>query len=260
MATKAPREVTIVQPAPSHDGSSTFAAFFVLETSRNPDAADQRPRFGLVIYDTATGANATRAGRLARVMFDRTMSERRRAENEPDRIEVVALITSTESALLTPRDRAEECIRHFEQERNNRLTIADLVDAKSWFLPERINDEWYAWGIIVIDRLEEQWEGALGYLEDHPNKDSHAVLEEDAFNSPFGSFIAVYWQPREEMWERCEEPVSPEARVWLNRMKLELVGRMLGAEGLSRSVSRFYGHFLPEGILDRELEATRIRT
>ncbi|OHE97551.1 hypothetical protein CORC01_07166 [Colletotrichum orchidophilum] len=261
MATKAPRELTVVQPAPSHDCSPAFAAYSVLETSRNPDVADQRPPFGLIIYDTAPGANAARAERLARAMFDRTMSERRRAENDPDRIEVVAFITSTEPALLTPRDRAEDCIRHFEQERNSRLTIANLVDAKSWFLPERIHDEWYAWGIIVIDRLEERWEEALGYLEDHPDEDSHVVLEEeDALSSPFGSFITVYWQPREETWERCKEPVTPESRVRLNRMKLELVGRMLGAEGLSRSVSGFYGHFLPERILDQELEAARIRT
>lgn len=271
MATKAPRQVTVVQPAPSQDGSPTFASYSVLETSRNPDAADQRPPFGLVIYDTATGANATRAERMARVTCDRTMTERRRAENDQDRIEVVALTppcvaqrgtTSTESDLLTPGDRAEAGIRHFEQERNSRLAIADLADAKSWFPSERVDDGRYAWGIILIDRLKERWEEALGYLEDHPDEDSHTsiVLEENALSSPFGSFVRVYWQPREEMWERWEEPVTPESRVWLNRMKLELLGRMPGAEGLLQSVSGFYGHFLPEGILDRDLEVARRRT
>jgi hypothetical protein len=263
---KSPRRVTVVQPAPSHDGSPIFAAYSVLESSRNPDAADQRPPFGLIIYDTAPGANATRAERMARVMFDRTMSERRRAENDPDRIEVVALKppgiaqpgrTSTEFEQLTPRDRAEACIRHFEQERNSRLTIPDLAEAKSWFLPERIDDDMYAWGILVIDRLEERWEEALGYLEDHPDEDTHVVSEEEALSSPFGSFAKVCWQPREETWELWEMPVTPESRVWLNRMKLELVGCMLGADGLLQSVSGFYEHFLREGILDRELEAAR---
>ncbi|KAK1982728.1 hypothetical protein LZ30DRAFT_716553 [Colletotrichum cereale] len=153
-------------------------------------------------------------------MFDRTMSERRRAEYDPGRIEVVAFTTSIESTPLTPRDRVEACVRHFEQERNSRLTIADLANAKSWFLPERINDEWYAWGIIVIDRLEERWEEALGYLEDHPDEDPNIILDEDAIGSPFGSSIVVYWQPREDIWERYEEPVTAESRVPLKRMKL----------------------------------------
>lgn len=270
-ARKSHPSVTVVRPAPSHDGSPIFAAYSVLEASQNRDAPDQRPPFGLVIYDTAPGANATRAERMARVIFDRTIRERRRAEFDPDRIEVVAMgpppvaqpdTTSTGgSNLPTPRDRAEACIRHFENERNSRLALADLEDARSWFLPERIDDDWYAWGIIVIDRLEERWEEALGYLKDHPDEDSHVVSGADALTSPFGSFIEVCWQPREEVWERWEEPVTPESRVWPSRMKLELIGRRLGVDGgLSQSVSGFYGHFLPEGILDRELESARKRT
>lgn len=267
-ARKSPRRVTVVQPAPSHDGTPIFAAHSVLEATLKPDADDGWPPFGLIIYDTAPGANAARAERMARLIFDRTMDERRRPDGDPDRIEVIALgppvaqpdTRSTGSYLPTPGDRAEACIRHFEKERNSRLALADLKDAKLFFLPERTVDHWYAWGIIVIDRLEERWEEALGYLEDHPEEDSHVIEEKDALTSRFGSFIEVRWQPREEMWEVWEEPVTPESRVHLSRMKLELIGHRLGIEGLLDGVNSFFTHFVPDGILDRELEAGRTRT
>ncbi|KAF6821959.1 hypothetical protein CPLU01_12292 [Colletotrichum plurivorum] len=247
LASKAPKEVTVVRPAPSHDGRAIFAAYSVLEETQHVDIAAHRPPFGLVIYDTTPGANPARAERMARVIFERTMKERRRAENDPDRIEVVA-----SPQTLTDRERARACIRHYEQERKSRLAMANAEDAKSWFLPEWLSDEWYAWGIIVIDRLQDRWEEALGYLEKHPK-------EEDALRSPYGSFMKLYWQPREEVWERWEEPVTPESLVHVNRMKLELLGRGLGAQVLSQGVSGFYEHFVRDGILDRELEAAGAR-
>ncbi|KAF6822591.1 hypothetical protein CMUS01_11022 [Colletotrichum musicola] len=261
LASKAPKEVTVVRPAPSHDGAAIFAAYSVLEEARHVDVAARRPPFGLVIYDTTPGANPARAERMARVIFERTMKERRRAENDPDRIEVIAfpLLQSSTGPALTDRERAEACIRHYEQERKSRLAMADSEDAKSWFLPERINDEWYAWGIIVIDRLEDRWEEALGYLEKHPEEDSSFPREENALRSPYGSCRMVYWQPREEVWERWEEPVTPESRVHVNRMKLGLLGRGLGADISSQSVSGFYEHFVRDGVLDRELEAAGAR-
>ncbi|KAF6813550.1 hypothetical protein CSOJ01_04572 [Colletotrichum sojae] len=264
LASKAPKEVTVVRPAPSHDGATIFAAYSVLEENQNIDAAAHRPPFGLVIYDTTPGANPARAERMARVISERTMTERRRAENDPDRIEVVAfpLSASTQPSTgpaPTDRERTEACTRHYEQERKSRLAMADPEDAKSWFLPERLSDELYAWGIIVIDRLEDRWEEALGYLEKHPEEDSSFPRQGDALRSPYGSFMKVYWQPREEVWERWEEPVTPESRVHVNRMKLELLGRGLGAQVLSQGASGFYEHFVRDGILDRELEAARAR-
>lgn len=68
-------------------------------------------------------------------------------------------------------------------------------------------------GVVVIDRLKERWEEALGYLEDHPEEESSVARENDALRSLFGSFERVYWQPREEDWERWEEPVTPESRI-----------------------------------------------
>ncbi|KUI69825.1 hypothetical protein VM1G_05053 [Cytospora mali] len=266
-ARKSPKKVTVVRSAPSHDGTPTFAAYDVLEHTQHLDDTAQRPPFGLVIYDTTPDANPSRAERIARAVFDRTMTERRRSEGDPDRIEVVVFplrgadqssTTSTEPP-LTDRERAEACTRHYEHERASRLAMPDPADAKSWFLPERIYDDWYAWGIIVIDRLEERWEGALNYLEDHPEEDSPIVTEDEAIRSPFGSFVKVYWQPREEVWERWGEPVTPESHVWLSRMKLERMGRGLGVEGLLQSVSGFYEHFVSEGILDRELAAARAK-
>lgn len=268
MASKAPREVTIVRPAPSHDGAPTFAAYSVLE-SRELDGDDdnaQRPPFGLTIYDTTPGADASRAAAMASLIFDRTMDERRRAENDPDRIEVVAFplpdergpsgSSFTENA-LSHRDRVDACIRHYERERVGRLAMVDAVEATSWFLPERVSDGWYTWGVIVIDRLEEHWADALDYPKNHPEARSPLVKEEDALSSQFGSFVRSYWQPRKEYWQRLEEPVTPERHVLVNPMKLELLGRGLGQSGLSGGVSSFYNHFLPDGILDRELEAAR---
>ncbi|KUI52924.1 hypothetical protein VP1G_00445 [Cytospora mali] len=266
-ASKSPPKVTVVRSAPSHDGTPIFAAYDVLKNTQNLDDDAQRPPFGLVIYDTTPDANPSRAERIARAVFDRTMTERRRSESDPDRIEVVVFplrgtaqssMRSTESP-FAGRERAEACIRHYEQERASRLAIPDPADAKSWFLPERIYDSWYAWGIIVVDRLEERWEEALNYLENHPEEDSPIVTEYEAIRSPFGNLMEVYWQPREEVWERWEEPVTRESRVWLIRMKLERLGRGLGVEVLLQSVNGFYEHFLSEGILDRELEAARAK-
>ncbi|KAK1994434.1 hypothetical protein LX36DRAFT_727402 [Colletotrichum falcatum] len=68
--------------------------------TRKLDPEDLWPLFPTVIYDTAPGVNATWAERLARVVFDRTMSERKRADNDPDRVEVVAFPMPTKSARI----------------------------------------------------------------------------------------------------------------------------------------------------------------
>lgn len=266
MASKSPKEITIVRPAPSHDGAPTFAAYSILESTQHLDdhddaatIASQRPPFGLTVYDTTSGADASRAAAMARLIFDGTMIERKRADNDPDRIEVVAFPLCDLENARTDRERVDVCIRHYEKERDSRLAMVNAAQATSWFLPEQISNGWYTWGIIIIDRLEEHWADALGYLEDYPEARSSIINEEDALHSPFGSFVRVYWQPREEYWQLWEEPLTPERHVQVSRMKLELLGHGLGQEGLSGGVSSFYNHFLPDGILDRELDAARAR-
>ncbi|KAF6812685.1 hypothetical protein CSOJ01_04981 [Colletotrichum sojae] len=52
---------TVVQPAPSHDGSPTFAAYEVLEATAETEAELRpvRPAFGCVVYDTTHTAHRT---------------------------------------------------------------------------------------------------------------------------------------------------------------------------------------------------------
>ncbi|KAK4098281.1 hypothetical protein N658DRAFT_488507 [Parathielavia hyrcaniae] len=76
-----PQSKVVVEPASSHDGSPTFAAYYVplyaLEAVpdsedgyRNSPPAEEteiyRPKFGLRIYDTTSHATAERAALLAR--------------------------------------------------------------------------------------------------------------------------------------------------------------------------------------------------
>ncbi|WDK21722.1 hypothetical protein CGRA01v4_13011 [Colletotrichum graminicola] len=112
---------------------------------------------------------------------------------------------------------------------------------------------------LVFDHLEERWEEALGYLKDGPEEVPCIVEEDDARISPFGSFVRIYWQPREEVWERWEEPVTPESHVKSYRVKLELLGHGPGLQRLLEGVSTSCEHFLANGILDIELKAARAK-
>ncbi|OHE94791.1 hypothetical protein CORC01_09898 [Colletotrichum orchidophilum] len=242
----------VVLPAPSHDGTPTYAAYLKPKVAPQPDDWDysshQQAPFGMVVYDTTPSSTPTRAAKMAHAISRRTL--RRNVEWGRERIEVVCFPLPSH---LTARERATACIRHHGHEIRSRVVMEDIDDAKFWFLPERFQDEWYGRGIAIVYRLEDSWEGAFECDE----TDIH--IEEEGAQSPYGSFATVYWRPREETWEYYEDEFRPENRVKVRRYGLESIGRMLGREGVGNSIRGFYEHFAPDGVLDRELAVAKTR-
>ncbi|GKT50969.1 uncharacterized protein ColSpa_11150 [Colletotrichum spaethianum] len=242
-----PKNKTIVHPAPSHDGSTAFVVYEATETVANDDEAGlttTRPPYAFVIYDTTP--EALRPGRTAELVqeiFERTYEERRGNDLLPNRIEVVAVpmpqpspsdIWDSEKQWkfrMNPKpiesrgdggrfdcvfpwfiNRVRACVLHYEAELKSRLAIKDKVVAKSWYLPERINDGAYARGIFLITQLKEDvddggygklqsWKDALGWTKRVPSEDWNFMTDERADRSIYGGLLQVLFQPREERWE-----------------------------------------------------------
>ncbi|KAK2018574.1 hypothetical protein LZ32DRAFT_330530 [Colletotrichum eremochloae] len=234
-------EKTIVQPAPSHDGAPTFAAFQVPENLETEDEIRPvRPPFAIVIYDATHTACATRSARFARALFDGTLHSRRSRDWLPDRFEVVTLPLPLS---LSDDERVEACIRHHEKEFQSRLMIADKTEAASWFLPERIMDMWYARRILILNRFEAgsddindtevaPWEEVL-HIEKTWNG---SKIHPDA--NRLGSFLEVDWQPRKH---------DPRTNIWLRAILFDMF----------LPAVPFYNHFVPDGVLNRQLEEAR---
>lgn len=258
LASRAPREETVVEPAPSHENTPTFAAYSVIEGTQPADRTKQRPAYCLCIYDVTPDANPARAEQMARAIFERTMAHRRRPDNDRDRVEVVALPRPEvrEQSDIADRELAEHCARHFEKERASRLVIGDAALAKSWYLPEMLSDQWYSMGILVISRVTDRWEEGLDWIDKHPEDFVAVINRQQAYNSRFGTCLLVKWQPREWIWRAYEEPITSESRLDVSTYSLEAL-RSAASELIASGVRKFYEHFLQDGILDRELTAAR---
>lgn len=172
-------------------------------------------------YDVTPDVNA--AEQMARAIFERTKAFRRRPDNDPDMIEVVALPQPKPEVQSSSADRelAEDCIRHFEEEIASRLAMEDAALARSWYLPERLSDAWYTMGIVVISRVTNGWKEGLDWIEMHYKGSSVIFSRKDPYNSRFGTCLLVKWQPREETWRAYEEPITPEQRVSVSAHGLE---------------------------------------
>ncbi|KAL0935739.1 ArcA-like protein [Colletotrichum truncatum] len=252
-----PPNKTFVQPAPSHDGAPTFVAYKVYDTTPDSEGALRllRPPFGIVVYDTTHTACPARSARLARALFDWTWRIRK-IHSRPDRIEVVTLPLPQS---LLDVERIEACTRHYEDESRNRLLIADKAEAASWFLPERIMDNHYARRILAINRFEDDgnndaevafWEESLG------NRDPFCPAMEEPKESRSGSFLCIDWQPRKETWQLFNGmPYSPEFRVSFHVFGFEGFGPC--CMDMVDAIEIFYNHFIPDGLLDRQLEEAR---
>lgn len=248
----------MVEPAPSHDNTPAFATYSILEGTQPTDRINQRPAYGLCIYDVTQDASPARAEQMARAIFERTKAYRGRPDSDPGRIEVVALPCPKPEVQSSPagRELAEDCIQHFEEERASRLAMEDGALARSWYLPDRLSDEWYAMGIVVISRVTDRWEEGLDWIERHYDGNSTIISRKDAYNSWFETCLLVKWQPREETWRAYEEPIAPEQRVTVSVYRLENL-RTTAHELLYLGVVTFHEHFLRDGILD--LEPTQAR-
>lgn len=140
---KAPRKFpleTIIEAAPSHDGTPTTAGYWLLEPM-------QRPLYAHRIYDTTPDAAIPgRAAELAKTINERTWDYRMRSGcGQYDRIEIVALPMPENT---TAEERVSKCKAHHIAEMSNREA--------DWHLPRTFRDNDYQRAIIIIGRLQEE--------------------------------------------------------------------------------------------------------
>ncbi|CAI0648933.1 unnamed protein product, partial [Colletotrichum noveboracense] len=241
---------TIVQPAPSHDGAPTFAAYQVFENT--PE--DLSPE------DLEAAVRPLLPG-LARAVFDRTYWYRRKRNHRPDRVEVVTLPLPQS---FTDAERAEACVRHYEEELRSRLLIPNVAEAVSWFLPGRIMESTYARRILPINRLEENDnddEVEVASWEESISNEEYAIEHEACMNpeaSRSGSFLCIDWQPRKELWlshRGLAYDPDKDKEIRTPCYGFEIFGNI--CMELVDAVEVFYNHFVPDGVLDLELDKAR---
>lgn len=251
--TPPPPNKVIVEPAPSHDGSPTFAAYEApvpllgpndTPPSENPEK--YRPPFGIRIYDITPTATPERAALLARRISELTYDTRYNDRcYEKDRIEVVAMPLLDQS--MTANDQAARCIAHNEAERAARLPIADAAVAASWYIVESFMHGYNcSKELFFIGHLkEDSWEEALR------NPDKVRWTE----HSDHGYFRHVLYEKRFDYPDGDEEDRCKEFYPSVE-FPLEHLGGHLSA--VRDDAADFYlCHFIPEGVLDMELALAR---
>ncbi|KAH6844583.1 hypothetical protein B0I37DRAFT_165312 [Chaetomium sp. MPI-CAGE-AT-0009] len=252
-----PRSKVVVEPAPSHDGASTFAAYEIPLSllAADPESADGysnsppsqgleelRPKFGIRIYDTTASATADRAALLARRISELTFDGRvsNDTHQQKDRIEVVALPLPEST---TVKDRKAKCIAHNEAERRARLSIADAALAASWFMVENFYDRSRKQVFIITD-LKDSWEDAL------PNTNGLGW----STRSGLGEFRIGFYDERFHYSD--DEELDEEDMVPREGLDLKSLGAHLYE--FRYNVRPFYMyHFIPDGVLDMELALAR---
>ncbi|OIW26618.1 hypothetical protein CONLIGDRAFT_553489, partial [Coniochaeta ligniaria NRRL 30616] len=265
----------VAEPAPSHDGAPAFAAYAVAQhlLEADPNSEDgysdspavrspemHRPEFGMRVYDSTADATAERALLLARRIWEFTYGRRVSSESfQEDRIEVVALPMPRGT---TARQRAAACIAHNEEERAVRLAMADEAVARSWYIAENFCSYTTRKEMWVINELTESWEETLRRADKQGRhwwgKDP---CEADAEAGDDGRFLSVSYErfeydSEDEDWERRG---NPRREFFVREHFLRQFGEVLDDfRGVRGNVYRFYQtHFIPEGVLDKELAMAR---
>ena len=271
-----PPTKVVVEPAPSHDGAPTFAAYSVFVplldvdeesedgVSNSPPTLEpekHRPIFGIRIYDTTADATPERAGMLARRISELTYWQRVSSESgEEDRIEVVVMPMDVGT---TAEERAARCIVHNEAEREERLAMADAAVAKSWYLAEDFYDGCCRKQIWVINDLKEDWEKALRQANARRPHWGPAVKDTaDVELVHGGQFLNVGYDRTDSYdpeVEEVDENGRPLPEFFARGYSLEKIGEWLSEfRGVRGNVYMFFQtHFIPDGVLDKELALAR---
>jgi hypothetical protein len=263
--TPMPRTKVVVEPAPSHDGAPTYAAYEMQLAllAADPDSPDgygnsppsqdaekYRPPFGIRIYDTTTSATGDRAALLARRISELTYDQRVSDDGfrYKDRIEVVALPLPEATA---KKDRMARCMAYNDAEREARLPIADPALAASWFIVEDFDAYVTRKRVFVINDLQDSWEEALGTCNDRcvVSRSTHGHFFNIAYDCTSSS-------DDEEIETGLEEPFVP-GRLCRGEDRLENLGANL-MDFRRGNINEFYvRHFIPEDVLEMELALAR---
>ncbi|KAK2018576.1 hypothetical protein LZ32DRAFT_599499 [Colletotrichum eremochloae] len=258
---------TVVQPAPSHDGAPTFAVYDVPIDTQETEAELRpvRPQFGIVVYDVTPTANPSRTAQLTPTLHIGCDSG--------ERLEVVTLPLQQ----CSDDERVEACIRHHEEEIRTRMLIDDKAEAASWFLPERIMDRRYARNILIINCFKDDSsdDAVVASLKEAlTNEDwSGSATYDDPNASPSGTCLYVTWRPRNRQpYTLTYEPDESNRRVLkFTLLPHDFYGKSAEVKFSSHPLERipslfmemadaaqpFYNHFVPDGVLNRELLKAR---
>jgi hypothetical protein len=237
---KIPPKKTVVEPAPSHDGAPCFTAYTV-DCYEN-----SRPQFVLRIYDTTPAAgNPDRIRELALKIHKGTEVERCLGpyDTEGDRIEVVGLPLPQDTA---DEQRAEVCMAHHMAE-----VSARCQHRPDFYLPATFDNMGWWRAVVVLDRLEEGWEGAALYRPEPENglRSEHGMVPPGQIKTyPHGRFILVRWDLTE--WARQENQEEPLPEVDLTPYAIWELGRCLRG---FREYMGMFRCFVQDGHLEREL-------
>lgn len=241
-----PKE-TVVEPAPSHDGAPCFTAYTV------DVECTTRPLFVLRIYDTNPAAGSPGHIRdLAFKIHRGTEFERCDIQTavDGDRIEVVGLPLPQATS---DEQRVEACMVHHMAD----VAYRRQQHGRDFYLPATFDVEHWWRAVVVLDHLEEGWEGAALYRlrpesgfngEDngkHPPRGT-----DPRKTDPYGGFLMVRWELTElakkwmeEVGESLPDPaVTPKSISRLGHSLADLREHMGG-----------FRCFVLEGGLEREL-------
>jgi len=274
-----PRKKVVVEPAPSHDGAPTFAAYSVPHhvLDADPNTEDgfsdapstreprekYRPRFGMRVYDTTANATAERAALFARRISELVYHVNSCETLEKERIEIVALPLP---ASTTMEQRAARCIAHNEAERATRLAMPDAAVAASWYIAEDYDGYGTNKAVWVINDLKDSWEESFRKAHEDreqrlgtPRLERHWSDVEEAdvgADNIYGHFLAVAYD--RTYWDSEDEESEPPTEFFVRQHCLELLGEALADFlGIRGNCTTFYHHVVGEGVLGAELELAR---
>ncbi|KAF3024986.1 hypothetical protein E8E14_013931 [Neopestalotiopsis sp. 37M] len=241
---------TIVEQAPSHDRSPTYAAYRNLPTGDN----EMRPLFALRLYDTTAEAGSPdHVRRVAGVIHDRTWRHRSTVGRAaPDRIEVAGLpaaIVSDNQATTADHDEqlARRCRDHYLAEMAARKSAGQQRD---WYIPGTFETDAYRFSIQVITRLSQGWENAID--DAGPLKQLRPEDPSKAEADSFGTFLTVSWGVDDDAEVDKDTSDKPLPEIDVSPHQIASLDGCL--REMRNRIEWFYNQYVPEGGIDREFE------
>ncbi|KAH6838683.1 hypothetical protein B0I37DRAFT_439948 [Chaetomium sp. MPI-CAGE-AT-0009] len=268
-----PTPKVVVEPAPSHDGAPTFAAWSISRSHLDADPATEdgysdsppkqetekhRPKFGIRVYDATEDATAERAAQLARRIFELTCAYRTVSckQGHEDRIEVVALPLP---ASMAAEERALQCVTHNRAERVVRLRMQDAALAASWYIMAEdlcatAGERKQMW---VITDLKNSWEEALKMADGLEWSELRAKMYQQGAH---GHFLAVSYDVASSWYDDEDnedlEKDKPRPEFFAQEYCLEWLGDKF-YHFIDGNLRRFEEHFVAKGVLEAELALSR---
>ncbi|KAK3304120.1 uncharacterized protein B0T15DRAFT_230931 [Chaetomium strumarium] len=248
---KRPPEEVVVDQAPSHDGAPCFTAYTRSAERHRPPLFALRI-YDIMLYDTMPAAGDTeRIRQLALQLHTGTEFERCDATAAPDlmrdRVQVVGLPMAAD----VPDGRRVECCQaHHMAEVAARIATR----RRDYYLPATFHTDGWWRALVVIDRLEEGWEGVV-LNRPRPERGfnwGRGKVPESKRTDPYGGFLYARWEVTEVARPYWEEAEAPLPEVDVTPYPVHWLAHCLA--GMREHMSTFRD-FIHMGGLEEELQA-----